>query len=114
MCESLTYSMRTSGLGSLLALTALSAIGERETNADDQVARRAVPVTQRSAVVGRNRAADRRLVERRFDWQPLPVPRQRSIDVIDARARLDCRRQIREFMRDESTQTFRAEQNVNG
>ena len=51
-------------------------VGERQRDADQQVARRAVPMAQRAGVVGRDDAADRRRVERAVERQPLPVLRQ--------------------------------------
>ena len=45
------------------------AVGRRDLHADDEVARRAVTMTQRPAVVGGEEAADGRLIrERRIEW----------------------------------------------
>ena len=43
-----------------------AAVGHREVDANQQVARRAVPMTQRAAVVGGDHAADGRRVERAY------------------------------------------------
>ena len=54
----------------------------REVDADQQVARRAVAVAQRAAVVGGEHAADRGAIgERRIERQPLAVLRQRCVHV---------------------------------
>ena len=65
-----------------------TSVGQRDLDADDEIARRAVAVAPRAAVVGRDDAADRRAVgERRIERQPLAV-RARSdvVDVVERRA----------------------------
>src|SRR4030095_11526665 len=71
-----------------------ASVGGRELNPDQQIAARAVTVPQRPALVGGNGAADRRLLERRLERQPLTVPRQLAIHIAHGRRPLPPRAYI--------------------
>ena len=90
------------------------AVGSDEFDADDQIARSAVPVTPRPAVVGGHEAPDRRAIGGwRIERNPLTVRGERAIHIRERRAGLNRRREIAVAMRDDGIELRGGQQHIN-
>ena len=88
-------------------------VSARELDADNEIARRAVPMPARAAVVRRHEAADRRAIGRRgIERNPLPMLGEHSIDLAEPRTALNGGRQVTVTMGHNRVQPRGRHQNV--